>query len=138
MTPQSLDRLAHEYQLKEELDGAWAVKPLELLREPSRTILVLEDPGGEPLSWFVGAPMEVGKFLPLAIKIAAALSRVHQRGLVHKNIKPANILVNRSRGEVTLTGFGIASRQREPQSPVSPEAIAGTPLAEPFPAAIRR
>jgi PAS domain S-box-containing protein len=126
-TPQSLDRLAHEYRLKDELDGAWAVKPLELLREPSRTILVLEDPGGEPLSWLVGAPMEVGRFLPLAIKIAAALSRVHQRGLVHKDIKPANILVNRSSGEVRLTGFGIASRrQRDRQSPEAPESIAGT------------
>jgi PAS domain S-box-containing protein len=126
-TPQSLDRLAHEYRLKDELDGAWAAKPLELLREASRTILVLEDPGGEPLSWLVGAPMEVGIFLPIAIKIAAAISGVHQHGLVHKDIKPANILVNRANGEVRLTGFGIASRrQRERQSPESPESIAGT------------
>jgi PAS domain S-box-containing protein len=126
-TLQSLDRLAHEYGLKDELDGPWAVKPLELLRERSRTILVLEDPGGEPLSWLVGAPIELGRFLPLAIKIAAAVSRVHQRGLVHKDIKPANILVNRTSGEVRLTGFGIASRrQRERQSPEPPESIAGT------------
>jgi PAS domain S-box-containing protein len=126
-TPQSLDRLAHEFRLKDELDGAWAAKPLELLRERSRIILVLEDPGGEPLSWLVGAPMQVGRFLPLAMKIAAAMGRVHQRGLVHKDIKPSKILVNRTSGEVKLTGFGIASRrQRERQSPESPESIAGT------------
>src|ERR1700730_5669780 len=71
--------------------------------------------------------MEVGRFLRLASQIAAALGRVHQRGLVHKDVKPANILVNRASGEVRFTGFGIASRRpRERQSPAPPEQIAGT------------
>src|ERR1700682_5035384 len=59
-TPATLDRLAHEHGLKDELDGAWAVRPLELVRERGRTMLVLEDPGGEPLARLLGAPMEVG------------------------------------------------------------------------------
>ena len=71
--------------------------------------------------------MEVGRFLRLAIGIAAALGKVHQRGLVHKDIKPANILVNCADGQVRLTGFGIASRlPRERQTPEPPEIIAGT------------
>jgi len=126
-TPQSLDRLTHEYHVRDELDGAWAAKPLELVQEASRTILVLEDPGGEPLSWLLGAPMEIGSFLRLAIQIATALGEVHQHGLVHKDVKPANVLVNRTSGQVRLTGFGFASRQpRERQSPAPPESIAGT------------
>src|SRR5215470_11323473 len=126
-TPQSLDRLAHEYRLKDQLDAAWAAKPLQLLHERTRTILVLEDPGGEPLGRLIGTPMEVGRFLRLAVRIAAAVGRVHQCGLVHKDIKPANILVNWTSGEVRLTGFGIAShRPRERQSPEPPESIAGT------------
>ena len=44
----SLDRLTHEYELKDELDGAWAARPLELVRDAGRTMLVLEDAGGEP------------------------------------------------------------------------------------------
>src|ERR1700756_3303368 len=84
-TPASLERLAHEYALKDAIDGQWAVHPLELVRERGRTILVLEDPGGEPLDRLVGAPMEVGGFLRLAITFAAALGKVHQRGLVHKD-----------------------------------------------------
>jgi len=125
--PASLDRLAHEYGLKDELDGAWAVRPLDLGREGGRTMLVLEDPGGEPLERLLGAPMEVGSFLRLAIGIAAALGKVHQRGLVHKDIKPANILVNCTDGQVRLTGFGLASRlPRERQAPEPPEFIAGT------------
>src|SRR6266849_618566 len=42
-TPATLDRLAHEYGLKDDLDAAWAVRPLELVRERGRTMLVLED-----------------------------------------------------------------------------------------------
>jgi serine/threonine protein kinase len=123
----SLDRLAHEYGLRDELDGAWAVRPLELVRDTGRTMLVLEDAGGEPLDRLVGAPMEVGRFLGLGIAISSALGKLHQRGLIHKDIKPANILLNKATGEVRLTGFGIASRfARERQLPHPPETIAGT------------
>src|SRR5262249_16445468 len=123
----SLDRLTHEYALKDELDGAWAARPLDLVRDAGRTMLVLEDAGGEPLDRLLGAPIEMGRFLRLAIDIAVALGKLHQRGLVHKDIKPPNILVNGATGVVRLTGFGIASRlARERQSPHPPETIAGT------------
>jgi len=127
-TPAALDRLAHEYSLKDELDSAWAVRPLELARDRGQTILVLEDPSGELLSGLLGAPMEVGRFLRLAVGVAAALGKVHQRGLIHKDIKPANVLVNGDGGEgIRLTGFGMASRLvRERQPPGPPEVIAGT------------
>ena len=106
----NLDRLTHEYELKDELDRAWALRPLDLVRDTGRTVLVLEDEGGEPLDHLLGVPMEAGRFLDIAIAIALALGRLHQRGLVHKDIKPANILVNGGTGVVRLTGFGIASR----------------------------
>src|SRR5467141_2303871 len=126
-TPATLGCLAREYEVKDELDGAWAVRPLELVRERGRIMLVLEDTSSEPLHRLLGVPMEVRSFLRLAIAVAAALTQVHRRGLVHKYIKPANILVNRTTGEVKLTGFGIASRlPRERQAPAPPESIAGT------------
>src|SRR5262245_56316791 len=122
-----LDRLTHEYELKDELDRAWAARPLALMRDAGRTVLVLDDPGGEPLDRLLGGPMEVGRFLRLAIAVTSALGKLHQRGLVHRDIKPANILLNEATGEVRLTGFGIASRAaRERQAPHPPETIAGT------------
>ncbi len=125
--PTSLARLAHEYDLKDELDGSWAVRPLELVREHGRTVLLLDDPGGEPLAKLLGTPMEVGRFLRLAISITAALDQFHQRGLIHKDLKPVHILVNDAPIEARLTGFGIASRQsRERQALAPPEEIAGT------------
>ena len=63
----------------------------------------------------------------LAIGIAVVVGKVHKSGLVHKDIKPFNILLNRTTGEVKLTGFGIASRlSREHPAPDPPETIAGT------------
>jgi PAS domain S-box-containing protein len=126
-TAASLDRLSHEYGLKDQLDGTWAVRPLELVRQGDRTVLVFEDPGGEPLERFLGAPFAMDRFLPLALSIAAALGEVHLRGLVHKDIKPAHIFVDESPGSVRLTGFGLATLlPRERQSPAPPETIAGT------------
>ena len=127
---QSLRRLEHEYSLAAELDPAWTAKPLELTRHEGRSVLILTDPGGEPLDLILerdqGQPLDLTRVLRIAVGLAAALGQVHRRGLIHKDIKPANVLVGGD-DTVWLTGFGIASRlPRESQSPAPPEIIAGT------------
>jgi len=122
-----VERLEHEYALKGELDADWAARPVALTRYNDRMTLVLEDPGGTPLDRLLGRPLEFLKFLRIAIPLARALRRVHERGLIHKDIKPANILFDAVSGGVWLMGFGIASRlPREHQAPAPPEVIAGT------------
>ncbi|WP_143273269.1 trifunctional serine/threonine-protein kinase/ATP-binding protein/sensor histidine kinase [Bradyrhizobium canariense] len=122
-----LSRLCHEFELTECLDPNWALRPLEFVQEHGQTILVFEDPGGELLSRLLDAPLGIETFLRLAIDITAALGKMHQRGLVHKDIKPSNFLVNNRDGATRLKGFGIASRiPRERQAPGPPEFIAGT------------
>src|SRR5262249_285927 len=74
----NLDRLTHEYKLKDHLDAAWAVRPLDLVHDAGRTMLVLENVNGEPLDKLLGSPMEVGRFLTLAIGITAAVGKLHQ------------------------------------------------------------
>jgi PAS domain S-box-containing protein len=126
-SPKTLAQLQHAYTLREELDPAWAARPLKLERHGGRLTLLIADPGGEPLSRIAGLRWEIPSFLRVAISLASALGRLHERGLVHKDIKPANILVKAETGEVWLTGFGIASRlPRERQAPLPPEVIAGT------------
>ncbi len=125
--PAILERLEHQYALRDELDSDWAARPLTLVRREGRPLLILQDPGGEPLDRLLGQPMELTRFLRLACGLAVALDKLHQQGLIHKDIKPANILVDSARGAVWLTGFGIASRlPRERQSAEPPETIAGT------------
>src|SRR6202040_3046983 len=122
-----VERLEHEYALKAELDADWAARPVALTHHNDRMTLVLEDPGGAPLDRLLGRPLHVSHFLRIAIPLAGALRHVHERGLIHKDIKPANILVGAANGGVWLTGFGIASRlPREHQAPAPPEVIAGT------------
>src|SRR5262249_5452357 len=69
----SLDQLHHEFELRHELDVAWAARPLELVRDGARVTLVLEDPGGEPLQRLLDAPLETGRFLELAIAMTVAV-----------------------------------------------------------------
>jgi serine/threonine protein kinase len=126
-SPGCVERLDHEYALKSELDADWAARPVALTHDHGRMTLVLEDPGGTPLDRLLGRPLEFLQFLRIAIPLAGALRRVHERGLVHKDIKPANILVDAASGGVWLTGFGIASRLlREHQASAPVEVIAGT------------
>jgi PAS domain S-box-containing protein len=125
--PTFVDRLTHEYGLKDELDGRSALRPLALVREHERTMLLLEDPGAKLLAPLLGRPMEMGRFLHFATGLSAALRRVHEQGLIHKDIKPANVFVDVATGQIWLTGFGIAARLlRERQAPEPPELVAGT------------
>ena len=96
-SPSTLDRLAHEHGLKEELDRDWAMRPLEIVRDAGRTMLVLEDVGGfEPLdrllATFSSFPKSVmspaspqrrgsplARFLLASTRVARAGS--HQRGI---------------------------------------------------------
>jgi PAS domain S-box-containing protein len=124
-SPASRKRLEHEYALRAEIDAAWAAHPIELSRH--RLSLVLEDPGGVILGQLLDRPLEMTQFLLIAISLAGVLRQVHARGLIHKDIKPANILVDAASGGAWLTGFGIASRlPRESVNPEPPDEIAGT------------
>ena len=127
-TLESLNRLTHEYELQGLLWTArghcsqWSSYAnaggacwLSTTQEASLSI-------ASPRQ-----PMEIGQFLRLAVALSGALGRLHGRGLIHKDIKPANVLVDSATGRVRLTGFGIASRlPRERQAPEPPEFIAGT------------
>src|ERR1700755_2726253 len=135
---ESLKRLEHAYSLKGELDPAWAARPVGLVRDWNRIVLVLEDPGGAPLDQFGGFggtpatrppahALDLRFRLRIGINLAKAIGHLHRRGIVHKDIKPANVLVNTTTGQVWLTGFGIASHlPRERQSPDLPEFLEGT------------
>jgi PAS domain S-box-containing protein len=125
--PAIFERLEHEYSLREELDSDWAARPLALVQREGRLVLILEDAGGEPLDRLLGQPMELSRFLRIAVGLATSLGKLHQQGLIHKDIKPANVLADAATGRCWLCGFFIASRlRRERQAPQSPELIAGT------------
>lgn len=106
-TLESISRLTHEHELKSYLDSAWALRPLELVRGRGQTMLLVNYTGGEPLDHLVRQPMEMGQFLRVSVALSSALGQLHGRGLIYKDIKPANVLVDSETGRVRLTGFGV-------------------------------
>jgi len=101
--PASLRLLQRVCTLRDDLDSSWAARPVEMVEVDGRKALLIEDPGGEFLDGLIGRPLAVPEFLRLAIGIATALSGLHGRGLVHKDVKPANLLVKIGTGESWLT-----------------------------------
>jgi PAS domain S-box-containing protein len=127
-SPSTLQRMQLDHALRSELDPAFVVQSrYALLERSARPMLILEDQGTLPLDCVLRQGMKVEPFLKFAISVSAAVGHVHSRGFVHKDIKPANILVNIACDKAWLVGFGIASRlNREHQEPQPPEVIAGT------------
>ncbi|WP_321937382.1 AAA family ATPase [Paraburkholderia sp. J8-2] len=124
--PVGVKRLEREYGLAALLDSSWAARPLAFYRHREPPMLVLDDDGGEPLDRSLGGPFELARLLRIAVNLAKVVGHVHRCGLVHKDIKPANVLVDSS-GNVRLTGFGIASQlPHEHQPPAPPEIVAGS------------
>jgi len=124
---ETLKKMKHECSFANDLDPRWAVRSLFLSEYNKKAVLILEDPGGQPLSSLINGSVEITECLRVAVGLSAALSHLHERNLIHKDLKPSNILAEFATGRVWLTGFGIASRlPRERQSPQPPEFIAGT------------
>src|SRR5207245_10034148 len=88
---QALRRLEHEYSLASELNASWAAQPLALARYEGRKVLILKDPGGELLDQIMdqrkGRPMELTRGLRIGVGLAAAVSKVHRQGLIHRDVK---------------------------------------------------
>lgn len=125
--PATVKKIEHEFSLKDALDPAWAIRPIALKQQQSRPMLMYEDPNAEPLDRLVGRPLELKQFLRFGIALAASIGQVHRRSLIHKDIKPSNVLANADLDQAWLTGFGIASRlPRELRAAEPPELIAGT------------
>jgi len=125
--PEILKCLEHAYSLREELDPTWAARPIGITRHWDRSVLVLEDPGGVPLDQSLSQPLDLAFWLRVAIGLSTAIGHLHQRGIIHKDIKPANVLVNPVTGQCWLRGLLVASQlRRERQAPEPPEFIAGT------------
>src|SRR4029077_1612380 len=98
-SPATVRSLQQDYALRSELDPVYVVRSLAMVHDRGRPLVILEDPPGTPLDLLLNGAMDIAQFLRLAIRVAAALGHLHSRGVVHKDIKPANIMVNAGRDQ---------------------------------------
>ena len=84
--PETIKKIDHEYSLRSELDSAWALRPLALSERGTEISLV---PGAKTLDGFLSCAMEITQSLGFAVGIASALGRLHERNLIHKDVRKA-------------------------------------------------
>ena len=125
--PAATERLRHESEVLRRLVGVQGVS--RLVDGPGRgTRLVLEDVRGSPVTGGNGQPLEGIELVDFALAVARVVAAVHHNGLLHKDISPANILVDEHH-RPTLIDFDLASAVPD-EAPVhdgpAPGEITGT------------
>lgn len=126
----TIGRLVHEYKILSKLaQVAGVARAWRLQQEAGSAALWLQDPGKRSLDRVLSErnrlPPEIA--LRIALELCRVLQGVHEAGVVHKDVKPQNILVDEACTQVVLIDFGIASElAQEATEATMPEALEGT------------
>ncbi|MFL5357777.1 AAA family ATPase [Archangium sp.] len=127
--PRENERYRREHGILQRLLGVRGVtRPQGCERINDRPVLVLEEVQGVALSEAVGRPFELARFLELAVALASTLAEIHLRGVIHKDLKPSNIIVTPS-GEPRIIDFGAATLQRTEHVDAAPTHLLEGTLA---------
>ncbi|MEH1791061.1 MAG: AAA family ATPase [Nostoc sp.] len=123
-----LVQFCNQYAIANNLDIPGIIKPHSLEPDRNGYALVMEDFGGISLRQFTqGKTLTLEQFLPIALQLLDTLHQLHQQRVIHKDIKPANILIHPDTKEIKLIDFSIASLlPRETQEIQSPNGLEGT------------
>ncbi len=109
--PREHERYRREFGILQRLRDVRGVPRVHACEQiQNRPVLLLEEVEGVPLSELTGKPFEVLRALELGISLASTLAELHRRGIVHKDLKPSNVILTPS-GETRLIDFGTASLQ---------------------------
>jgi tRNA A-37 threonylcarbamoyl transferase component Bud32 len=128
-SPQQRERFLREAQAVNRINHENIVEVTDYGEWDQLVFLVMEYVPGEPLHTLLqGGPLPWQRAAALGVQLSAALARAHQQGVVHRDLKPGNVLVvRRTGGEIAmLTDFGIAKILDAPSLTFTAQ-IFGTP-----------
>ena len=118
--PRRLERFEREARALAALNHPNIVTIFAVEHDGDRHFLTMELLGGQPLTALIRpGGLCLAEFLPIAIPLADAVGRAHDRGVIHGDLKPANIVVDEDR--VRILDFGLATDTRAEVVRVSSE-----------------
>jgi len=123
-----LTELKHDYDIGQQFNDTHIVRYLDLKPYEHNLALILEDFGAISLEeYLANHALSLSLFLEIATQLAESLMLIHDKNIIHKDIKPLNILINPNSNKIKITDFGLASKlQHETQQVVSPGQLEGT------------
>ncbi|RUR78227.1 serine/threonine protein kinase [Chlorogloeopsis fritschii PCC 6912] len=122
----------NQYSITKNLNLSGIIKTYSLENYRNGYAIVMEDFGGVSLKQWIGKnietlPINLQTFLDISIQITSILDGLHRHRIIHKDIKPANILIHPNTKEIRIIDFSIASvLPRELQSLTNPNILEGT------------
>ncbi len=118
----------HQYTITKNLNLSGIVKPLSLEKYGNGYALIMEDIGAVSLKTYLSnKKLSLQNFLELAISIVEILEDLYHHQIIHKDIKPSNIVINPDTGDVKIIDFSISTLlPRETQEIINPNVLEGT------------
>jgi serine/threonine-protein kinase len=127
--PSGRDRFLREARSAARLQHPHLVTVYDAGEDAGELFLVMELVDGQSLAALIGqrAPLPIDEAVSIAVQILDGLSAVHADGVIHRDVKPSNVLVDGA-GRVLLTDFGIAKRLDDiEENLTSAGMVIGTP-----------
>jgi serine/threonine protein kinase len=125
-TPSARRRFQQEAQMASALNHPHILTVHEAGEVDGRQYLVTElVDGGTLADWAIQGERTWRQVLTMVVGVADALAAAHDAGIMHRDVKPANILISKS-GYAKLADFGLAKID----TPASPDAVTGRPVVE--------
>ncbi|OUL30977.1 serine/threonine protein kinase [Nostoc sp. T09] len=125
-----LVQFRNQYTIAKNLNSPLIIQTYSLEPYQNGYALVMEDFGGISLNQWLetrGTALTLIEFFDIAIALCNSLNLLYDHRIIHKDIKPANILINPQTQEIRLIDFSIASLlPRETQTLISPNVLEGT------------
>ena len=127
-TFRELVQFRNQYAITKNIEIEGILKPYALERYENRYALIMEDMGAGSLAQYQDKYcLSISQFLDIAIQLAEILHQLHQNQIIHKDIKPANILIHPQTQKIKLIDFSISTLlPKETQTIQTPNILEGT------------
>ena len=127
-TPQDILYFRNDYEIAKSFDIDGIIKYYDIVKYKNSFAITMEDLVGESLKQILkNKTIELKSFLIIAIKLCEIIGEIHKQHIIHKDIKPSNIILNTKTGKLTLIDFNISSKLlKENQTIVNVEKLEGT------------